>query len=810
MMILRLMVALLGLPVSICIAQNTLTGKVTHGERAGEAVIGAAIYLPDLRLGATTDVNGTYRITNLPAGTFMVQVSYVSHKTLVQTVTLSGAETTRNFVMENSSQMLEEVIVSGAATKTLIRESPVPITALSQLRMLQQGSTNIIDAVAKLPGMSQVTTGAGLSKPIIRGLGFNRVITMHDGVRQEDNQWGEEHSIQLDEYAIDRYEVIRGAGSLMYGSDGLGGVVTALSARPVEEGKIQGRVLTNVQTNHGLLGASVQVAGNRKGFVWQTVLSTKSAGNYRNRADGYVFSSNYADIVDVSGYVGLTKKWGYSRLYFLRTNQRFNIINGTRDTLTGHFTTTRLLPDGTETDRITTDEELTSRRFFPNNSQYLVNSKVSLNNLFQLKNGGSVTLNLSHAQNVRDEFADILRPWQAQLGLRLYTNYYDLRYNVPSRNNWEITLGSNGMVQALDNQGFQALYPNYDLFDAGGFVFAKKNIGGLKISGGVRYDSRSLRIGRLYADADGNFQVRSQGPGSERFAGIDRSFQNISASLGAVYSVTERLNLRANASRGFRAPTVPELSSNGVHAGTFRYEIGKADAVPEVAYQGDVGLTYESTDWYADLSLFQNSISNYTFSERVLNRAGADSLFQGEIPVFRYAQGNARLQGLEGTVTYNPARARWFALTQTYSAVFGRNLSATIEGATYLPFMPAPRWVTQVRITRDRYGNRIRNAYATLDVEVTQRQDRFLAAYNTETATPGYTLVHLGAGADITTNNKRTLFSVYFSATNLFDVIFQAHQSRLKYLDPNLATGRVGVFNMGRNMSMKLVVPFGG
>jgi iron complex outermembrane recepter protein len=93
-------------------------------------------------------------------------------------------------------------------------------------------------------------------------------------------------------------------------------------------------------------------------------------------------------------------------------------------------------------------------------------------------------------------------------------------------------------------------------------------------------------------------------------------------------------------------------------------------------------------------------------------------------------------------------------------------------------------------------------------VEVTQRQDRFLAASNTETATPGYTLVHIGAGADVTGNRKQTLFSVYFSTTNLFDVIYQAHQSRLKYLDPNNATGRIGVFNMGRNMSLKVVVPF--
>ncbi|MBO0932418.1 TonB-dependent receptor [Fibrella aquatilis] len=799
-------IACYGLSVLTCVAQHNLSGRVTHGE-SGEAVIGAAIYLPDLRLGATTLTDGTYRLTNLPAGTFTVQVSYISHKTLVRTVTVAEA-TTQDFVMENAAQMLEEVIVSGASTKTIIRDSPVPIAAMSQLRLMQQSSTNLIDAVAKMPGMSQVTTGAGLSKPIIRGLGFNRVITMHDGIRQEDNQWGEEHSIQLDEYSVDRYEIIRGAGSLIYGSDGLGGVVTALSPRPVEEGKVRGRVLTNYQSNHNLLGLSVQAAGNQNGFVWLATASTKSTNNYRNQADGRVFSSNYADLFDISGYIGLNKRWGYSRLYFLRTEQRFNIINGTRDARTGRFTTQTLLPDGSANDRPVTDDELTSRVFLPYNSQHLINGKLSLNNLLQFKNGGSLTLNLSYARNNRDEFADVARPFQAQLGLLLHTNYYDVRYNLPVRRNWEITMGSNGMLQSLDNQGYQALYPNYSLFDNGVFGFAKKVIGPLKISGGLRYDIRLLGINKLYIDGDGAFQVRPQGPGSERFAGVDKTYRNVSASLGAVYSLTDKLNVRANLSRGFRAPTVPELSSNGVHAGTFRYEIGKVDAVPEVAYQGDVGLTYESRDWYIDASLFQNSIEQYIYSERVLNRAGTDSLYQGSIPVFRYAQGDARLQGMEGTVTYNPAAARWFSLTQTYSAVFGRNLSATTDDAQFLPFMPAPRWVTQLRLSRDRWGNRFRNLYATLDVEITQQQDRFLAASNTETATPGYTLVHLGAGGDITNNAKRTVFSVYVSATNLFDVIYQAHQSRLKYLDANNATGRVGVFNMGRNISLKVVVPF--
>ncbi len=786
-------------------AQHILTGTITDGQ-THEPVIGATIYVAEMRSGAVSDVHGKYRIAALPTGNYTVQVSYVSYKTTLTRVQIQQ-NMEQNFLLESSAQALEEVVVSGVSSKTIIRESPVPMAAISQIRLLQQSSTNLIDAIARMPGMSQVSTGAGLSKPVIRGLGFNRVITMHDGIRQEDNQWGEEHSIQIDEYSIDRYEVIRGAGSLMYGSDGLGGVVSVLSPQPVADGVITGRVLSSYQSNHHLLGISAQVAGNKKGFVWLLQTSTKSAQNYRNPNDGRVYASNFSEPGNINGFVGVSRQWGYSKIYFLRSFQRFNIIQGSRDQ-TGRFTTATILPSGEVADRAVTDDELTSRAFIPYNSQQLINGKVAWNTLWSINPSSTVTANLSYARNRRSEYGDVLKPWQPQLDLYLHTGYYDFRYNFSPNAQYEISAGTNGMRQELDNQGSQVLYPNYTLFDNGIFLFGKRNFDRLKISGGIRYDIRTLNIGKLYADADGNFQVSPQGQDSERFAGMSRLYQNMSASLGGVYNINSQLAVRANLSRGFRAPTVPELSSNGVHAGTARYEIGKTDAVPEVAWQSDLGLTFENKSWYVEANIFQNSIQNYIYSERVQARNGQDSLFAGDIPVFRYNQGNARLQGLEATVTLNPETARWLSLTQSYSAVFGLNRSATREDAQYLPFMPAPRWMTQVKLTKNHWKSHTQNLYVSVDLEVHQSQNRFLAAFNTETYTSGYQLIHLNMGGDIITKQKRTLFSVYVSVHNLLDVAYQAHQSRLKYLDMNVVTGRPGVFNMGRNVSVKLVVPF--
>ena len=202
-------------------AQVRLQGNVIASDTK-EEIIGANLYLVELRRGTLSQSAGKFSFEEVKKGSYMLQISHIGYKTFTQKISIKS-DTTFQIALTPSAVSLEEVIVSGSASKTVVKESPIPIAALSKTQWLQSGSTNLVDAISKLPGMSQITTGATLSKPIIRGLGFNRVITMHDGVRQEDNQWGEEHSLHIDEYSIDRYEIIRGAGSLMYGSDGIGG-----------------------------------------------------------------------------------------------------------------------------------------------------------------------------------------------------------------------------------------------------------------------------------------------------------------------------------------------------------------------------------------------------------------------------------------------------------------------------------------------------------------------------------------------------------------------------------------------------------
>ena len=278
---------IIGLFISIChllTAQNELTGKITD-EKTGESVAGATIYIPELKTGAIADQNGEYKIENLPKTKVVVQVSFLGYKSVVQTINLA-ITSAQNFVMEQAITEMNEVVITGTLRTTEITRSPVPIITVSSKELQQNLNNNIIDAISKLPGVSSVTTGPNVSKPFIHGLGYNRVLTLFDGVRQEGQQWGDEHGIEVDENAVDRIEIIKGPASLTYGSDALAGVVNLLPALPVPNGTIKGHAETNYQTNNNLIGAHVFLAATVTVLYGKGLSSHKQATNYKNKYDG--------------------------------------------------------------------------------------------------------------------------------------------------------------------------------------------------------------------------------------------------------------------------------------------------------------------------------------------------------------------------------------------------------------------------------------------------------------------------------------------------------------------------------------------
>ncbi|PCH98992.1 MAG: hypothetical protein COB85_00890 [Bacteroidetes bacterium] len=436
-----------------------------------------------------------------------------------------------------------------------------------------------------------------------------------------------------------------------------------------------------------------------------------------------------------------------------------------------------------------------------------VDLKISSTSKFFLKKS-FLALNVAFQQNSRKEFADPFDEQAMELFFLLNTINYDVKYNLPEFKEWHTSVGIGGMQQSSYNKGEEFLIPEYDLYDAGIFAYTQKTFDKVHISGGLRYDVRNISSHPLYLNGNNEPTNASDTSATVKFKDFSISFSNISAGLGASYRLAKKLTAKLNASRGFRSPNIAELGSNGLHEGTFRYEIGNTELKPETSLQIDAGLLYNSEHLSFELAVFNNSIQNYIFLQKLNSVFGGDSIIDPSdpTPTFQFVQGNANLYGGEFAIDIHPHPLDWLHFENSFSYVRGEQLNQP-DSNKYLPFMPAPKIQSELRANFKKDGSFFRNLYIRVDVAYTFRQSEVLQAFGTETATPGYTLLNAGIGADITSKKGTTLFSLSFAASNLLDVAYQSHLSRLKYAPVNQNSGRKGVYNMGRNYSFRLIVP---
>ncbi len=610
---------------------------------------------------------------------------------------------------------LNEVVVTGLTGSQKLKQSPAPISIISPRQLEMQPSTNIIDAIARQPGVSQITTGSGISKPVIRGLGYNRVVVVNDGIRQEGQQWGDEHGIEIDPASVHSVEILKGPASLMYGSDAMAGVIIFHSAPTLPKGDMRANFSTGYQTNNGLFDYSLNFAGHQGCFVWDTRYSGKMAHAYKNKYDGYVFGSSFREQA-FSQLLGWNYRQGHSHLTLDYYHSTPGIVEGERDGETGSL----VVPEGY-------DAKSYGK---PMPYQQIHHYKAVLDNSWFLGDG-NLKLLLGYQQNRRQEFEEEDRPDECGLDFLLHTVNYDLHYLSPETNGWKFSTGINGMWQKSENKGTEFLIPAYRLFDYGVFANVSKEIGRLNVSGGIRYDHRYLNSQELTEEEEG------QEP-SLRFQAFKRNFNGVTGSIGLTYELLPDFNVKANVSRGFRAPNISELASNGVHEGTQRYELGNTDLKPETSWQFDLGLDYSSSVMSAELSLFANRINHYIFSEKVPDENGKAVLIDNT-PAYRFTSGDARILGGETSVDVHPIKHLHFS--NTFSYVNSVQLHQPAE-SKYLPFTPAPRWVTDVKYEFICGGRTFDNLFVKFEVDCNFRQAHYLAANDTETATPSYTLLN--------------------------------------------------------------------
>ena len=794
-------------------AQNSIHGRVLDKE-TNELLYGATIYLPDLKVGTATDTAGAFSMANLPSGIFLIEIKMLGYAS--SNVTLNtNSDSPALIRMSRAAGELEEVIVTGVSKATEISRSPTPIIAISHDYLLTTSATNAIDALASVPGVTAVTTGPNVSKPFIRGLGFNRVLTLYDGSRQEGQQWGDEHGIEIDQYSVDRVEIIKGPASLSYGSDALAGVVNLIPARPAPEGKILGDLTLDYGSNNNQLGGSAMVRGTKKGIDWIARVSHKQAMDYMNKYDGRVFGTAFSE-TDASGSLGIHRSWGFSHITFSLYDDLQEIPDGSRDSTSRRFT--RQISEIDTVRQIVPDHDLNSYKIEALH-QHVQHYRVGIGNNFRLgSKGGTLDLDLGYQRSVRLEYSHPILKDKPGLDLEMNTFTYDIKYHMHEKKNWNLSVGINGMYQNNNvESGTDFVIPSYSQFDFGPFAVIKRYFGKFDIEAGIRYDIRLFDNKQLYTttnplngldmpiygvDTTGAHQV---------FSSAHHFFQGLSGSVGATYNINDKVAIKLNFARGYRSPNISELSANGVHPGTNIYQIGNPDFKPEFSWQADFGISYNTKYIALGADIFYNYLQNYIYNQKLTGVSGRDSVLVSGNQTFQFQAASAQLYGGELSIDIHPISALHIenSISLVYGDFLGGKGHSVADSERYLPFIPPIHGSSELRYNFGIKKARIINAFAKLGVTYYGSQNRTYAAFGTETSTPGYMLLNAGLGASFINKKGKTIMSLYLLGNNLLNAAYQDHLNRLKYFEPypNNSSGHNGIYNMGTNISVKLNFP---
>ena len=708
-------------------------------EHTKQGIPFANIYFPDTKTGTQTDSSGNFSIkgnTDLP-----VLVSAIGYKTILtklQPVILLSASHTD----------LQEVIVSGTSSK-LQGENVQNITSLKLSSQQVIAAMSLAEKLASVSGVSQVSTGNGIGKPVIRGLSGNRVAVFTQGVRVENQQWGDEHGLGLSENGYENVEIIKGPASLLYGSDAIGGVIYFVDERYAKDNFIETHLQSKYSSNTDGWDNRISFKLSKNKFHFNAFGSYNTNKDYRDGSGFHVPNSrfNTADIKTAVAYTG----------HNYTTALRYNYLKENYGITEVDSTVLANYKDGRNPGFV--KQPLTTHIVSWDNTVFLKNSKLKFV--------------IGHVYNRRLEVeGDSVGNPETALGLQVNSTSWNVRWYSATKKQWSFIAGSQGMYQYNKNTGAEILVPDGSTFDLGVFANSTFNFSSQSFwQMGLRFDNRSINT------------KQNSLPGDEDYKpAFKNNYQSINFSTGVYHKITGDISLRANIASGFRAPNTFELLSNGVHEGTYRYEIGSTSLESENSYQADAELSY--TNEHIDLSInpFYNYVRNYIYL------SPADSTID-DLPVYYYQQSNAGLFGGEASIHFHPHPLDWLHAEASYNAVFGRANNAD------LPLIPAQKIITTLRVDiKSDKRVAVRNAFI---------QNNFSFAQNRtapfETPTPSYNLLNAGAGLSI--KNGRQDIVINAGISNIFNKKYFDHLSRLK---------TEGIYNAGRNIYISISVPVEG
>ena len=727
-------------------SQTEIEGTIINATTK-QPLIGASIYLPDLKKGTTTDIDGHFVLHKIPHGHFIVEISYLGYKTVIEEISCETSSFQLNTELSPSSFITEEVVIIGGQP-TAQHENAIQIINFKAADLHAKGDVSFMRTLSKVPGVDIITKGNAVATPVIRGLSTSNILMLNNGLRVESYQFSANHPFLIDEFGVEKVEVIKGPASLLYGSDAVGGAINVISERPAKQNTtvVDGGV--NYFTNGAGINTNLGIRSTGKNLFWGLRGGINSNQDYTDGNQNIVPNSRFNQ-KSVKFFSGMHSKHGATKVFYNFDKFDLGLVIPPAIALTRGKNSRK---------NEVWYQDLDNHMFTLKNTHFVRNSKFNFD--------------ISYQRNHRLLWTSDLLDEKKQVDMTLQTITGEMKDFISFSDKHKAIFSLQTMYQTNQNgDADQHVQPDFSMRSLAGVSIYKYSNNRLNGQAGLRVDYKNIQVPR---QAKPTHDHSGSSNPTVYIEELNKDYFNVSASLGATYSISEHLLLRGNLASAFRTPNIAELTQDGIHGN--RYERGNRSLVPQRNYELDLSMHYHTEQFVFDLSAFYNHIQNYIYLSPTL-----DTVASGQ-KLFTYQQSNAVLKGFETGVQYQPLK--WFDLHSTYSFILG-----TQDGGINLPFIPQNKLEMGLKLTHHKTKS-LPQGYFSLTGIYASPQDN---PSQFETTTSDYFLLNTSLSTSF--DHPYGKIDLQFGVSNILDTKYDDHLSTIKNLP---------YFNIGRNIFGKV------
>lgn len=777
--------------------QFKLQGTVTNEIK--EPLADIAISIKERDQLVFTNGNGVFTFDSLLEGKYTLWIDVFGDKPILFQLGLSKDTLLPiPFIIKNKIINLGQVVVTAKQTIGTPIES-LPSLEIDADVIRKEVGGSLIQTLEKNPGIKSIGIGSSNAKPLIRGLGFNQVAVVENGIKHEGQEWGADHGLEIDQYSVNRLEIIKGPASFLYGSDALGGTINIKTNTAPSKHSLAGSIDLVGKSNNLQAGGSINLYGRNDQWFFDIRSTYMNYADYRVPADTvYIYS--YAVNLHKSFVRNTAGSEFNNRINFGYIGNKIRSIFS----ISNNFNRNGFFANAHGIAPINVNQEIydASNRDILLPYQQVNHLKFSNQTNIYLKQH-FITIEAGYQNNFRTEYSKyvahgymppVFPDWMnIQTDLEREYNKNTITLNASDKvsiRNHNVSFGINTEYQQNKIGGWGFLIPAYKNYNLGGFILDKYRLNdNWTLFGALRYDLGYAHISSYYDWFESEIETNgiTQKEKLQKAQGFTKFFNNVSWSAGMVF-IKNGWTINANIGKSFRMPIAKELSANGVNYHYFRYENGNINLSPEQSYQLDFGMTWENKKWNFNATPFVNYFSNYIFLN---STSDYDTYYGAGNQIFEYTQTKVFRSGFELTVSYRPIQM--IMIESGIEYLYGIQLSGA-KRYYPLPFSPPASGSFSLSYEPKLWEKHLTKTYFKTDIKIALAQNKILPP---EKETPGYHVWGLSMGTSVKLEKSKIDFR--FSIYNLFNQTYLNHTSFYRLIE---------LPEQGRNIVLSVKIPF--